>query len=294
MTGGSAADGSALPPQASAAPGWEDPPRTITELGTAPLLSVAGFEGPLDWLLEQARAGRIDLARLSILALVEAFGAALDRGLAQRGTGPAPDLARWGDWLVMAATLTWLRSRLLLPPEAPEARAAQGEAEALRRQVLDRAAMQAAADWLERQNQLGREVFARGRAETANAVGRGADITDLLRACLVALRLPRDAASDQLRRRPALWRMADAIGRIRAILAERPGEGVTLGVFLPIADANTAEHALRCRAALASTFGGALELAREGAIAVAQAEAFGAIQVQIGQKPLVNSGEQTA
>ena len=62
---------------------WEDPPRAAsTEL--APVLSVDGFEGPLDWLLEMAQARKIDLARLSIVALVEAFATALEAALVDR------------------------------------------------------------------------------------------------------------------------------------------------------------------------------------------------------------------
>jgi chromatin segregation and condensation protein Rec8/ScpA/Scc1 (kleisin family) len=78
-----------------------------------------------------ARAQRIDLTKLSILALVEAFTSALDAALMLTRTKPV-DLGRWGEWLVMAATLALLRSRLLLPEDAPEAKAAQDEAEAYR------------------------------------------------------------------------------------------------------------------------------------------------------------------
>jgi segregation and condensation protein A len=74
-------------------------------------------------------------------------------------------IGHWAAWTVMAATLTELRSRLLLPADAPEARAAEEEAEALRRQ-LGRARMRLAAGWLERRPRLGREVFARGLTGT--------------------------------------------------------------------------------------------------------------------------------
>ncbi len=129
----------------------------------------------------------------------------------------------------MAAQLTELRSRLLRPDDAPAAQTEQAEAEALRRHWVLRTEM-AAADWLERRPQLGRQVFARGRPEAGQGAGlagtraghdpedglaegaaadaaadagavrardeapvEGGDITDLLRACLVALRLPPDA-----------------------------------------------------------------------------------------------------
>jgi hypothetical protein len=101
---------------------WEDDPPRAALAETVPVLSVAGFEGPLDWLLEMAQARKIDLARLSIVALVEAFATALEAALARRIGGREADLARWGAWLVMAASLALLRSRLLLPGDAADAR----------------------------------------------------------------------------------------------------------------------------------------------------------------------------
>jgi chromatin segregation and condensation protein Rec8/ScpA/Scc1 (kleisin family) len=222
-------------PAVPVSPTWGDPPRSHAP-ATSPVLAVAGFEGPLDWLLDMARARKIDLARLSILALVEAFAGAMEAALHRvpapsagivsaeadgtwTGSAPAPDLARWADRTVMAAQLTELRSRLLLPADTPEARTALAEAEALRRQWVLRAEMAAAADWLERRPRLGLEVCARGRpgiegqgpgvghdindnegpaaSRAGDAPVEGGDITDLLRACLVALRLPPHAETYQ-------------------------------------------------------------------------------------------------
>ena len=144
------------------------------------MLSVDGVTGPLDWLLEMAHARKLDLARLSIGALIAQFADALAAALA--GHDPR-QLDRWAGWTVMAATLTELWSRLLLPADAAAARTAEAEAEALRRQLLARARMRQAADWLERRPQLGRDVFPRGMPE-ASVSGRGSDITD------AAARLP--------------------------------------------------------------------------------------------------------
>ena len=69
---------------AAAIAAWEDPPRGARP-DTAPVLSVDGFDGPLDWLLEMVRGQKIDLARLSIAALIEAFAAAMTAALADRG-----------------------------------------------------------------------------------------------------------------------------------------------------------------------------------------------------------------
>lgn len=262
----------------TAAEAWEAPPRT-PPASAAPVLAVDGFEGPLDWLLELARAQQLDLAKLSILQLVDAFALALDAALAEQQTIRA-DLARWGEWLVMAATLALLRSRLLLPPDAPAARAAQEEAEALRRRLLERAAIRHAADWLDRRTQLGRDVFGRGGvADAARSGARAADVTDLLRACLVALLVPEQAEAYALRPLP-FWRVGDAVARITRLLEVRP-EGGGLGTFLPHVDGEGPARALRCRAAVASTFLAGLELARAGTLKLEQPQPWQDIHVQL-------------
>jgi len=262
-------------PDAASVAGWEDPPRSAAG-GAAPLLSVAGFEGPLDWLLEMARAKKVDLAKLPIAELIQGFVDAFEAALGRSGS-LGSDLGRWGDWLVMAATLTDLRSRLLLPLDAPEARLALNDADSLRRQLLARAEMCAATDWLERREQLGRDVFARGRPETQKT-GRSADITDLLRACLTLLRVPADVAATHQPRPPPFWQMSDAVARIRAMIAERPGGG-TLRSFLPKIDAEAPDRERRCRAAVASTLLAGLELARQGDVALGQEVPWASIAV---------------
>lgn len=254
---------------------WEDTPRRLPA-SAAPVLTVAGFEGPLDWLLEMARAQRIDLAKLSIVELVDAFVAALDAALA--GQAIRADLSRWGEWLVMAATLALLRSRLLLPPDAPEARTAQEQAEEMRRQLLERAAIRQAVEWLDYRPQLGRDVFARGGvAAGAASRGRTTDITDLFRACLVALRVPEQVDVYQLRF-VKLWRVPDAMARITQLLEIRP-EGGALASFLPQVDGVGPDKELRCRAAVASTFLGGLELARKGTLALNQEQPWRVVLV---------------
>ena len=256
---------------------WGDPPRAV-QADAAPVLSVDGFEGPLDWLLEMTRAKKIDLARLSIAALVEAFATAMEAALAGR---VGADIGRWAAWTVMAATLTELWSRLLLPADAPAAREAAAEAEALRRRLLDRAAMRAAADWLERQPQLGREVFARGAPEIA-VKGRGADITALLRACLVALKVPAAQAA-ALQPRPApLWSVSDAIGRVSSLLSVLP-DGSALEDFLPRIGLEAPRREVRCRAAVARTLIAGLEMARTGDLALNQDGAWTTVRVRRGE-----------
>jgi segregation and condensation protein A len=266
---------------------WEDPPRASSAV-SAPVLAVDGFEGPLDWLLEMVRARQIDLARLSVVALVEAFAGAMDNALARQDNAPA-QLVRWGDWLVMAATLAHLRSRRLLPADSPEARAAVGQAEALRRQLVGRAQMQTAAAWLERQPQLGRDVFQRGAPE-GNMSCRIGDITDLLRACLVALAVPAPQASALRRRQPLFWRVPDAIAHIEYLLRSLP-EGGPLAIFLPEIAGESVDRALRYRAAVSSTLIASLELARDGALAVDQDAAWRPIRLNHRNDRHALSGE---
>ena len=260
---------------------WEQPPRRQAGPASAPVLTVDGFEGPLDWLLDLARTRRIDLARLSIVALVEAFAEALEAALATPDLQPTP-LGRWGDWLVMAADLTLLRSRLLVPADAAAAQDAHDEAERLRQRLLGRAEIGRAADWLEGRGQLGRDVFARGQADGAGVVraGRTGDVTALLRACLVAVRLPAEAGARYRVPGPPFWSVADAAERIRAMLKLVGEEGVALEVFLPDVPVEAPERELRCRVAVAGTFLAGLELTREGTAAVQQETAWAPIQVR--------------
>jgi len=262
-------------PDAATVADWEEPPRSAATRA-APVLSVAGFEGPLDWLLEMARARKIDLARLPIAELIQGFVDAFEAALVRPG-GIGADLGRWGDWLVMAATLTDLRSRLLLPVDAPEARVALSEADALRRQLLVRAEMRVAANWLDRREQLGRDVFVRGRPEMGMS-RRSTDITDLLRACLTLLRVPAEIATTYQPRPPAFWLMSNAIARIQAMIAELP-DGGTLRTFLPKIDATAPDRERRCRAAVAGTLLAGLELARQGDIVLNQPEPWQDIAV---------------
>ena len=252
---------------------WEDPPR-IGRSDAAPVLAVDGFEGPLDWWLEMARAQKIDLSTFSIAALIGAFATALEKELADRS---GVRLAHWASWTVTAATLTELWSRLLLPQDAPASRAAVEEAEALRRHLLERARMRAAADWLDRRVRLGRDVFRRGQPEVSST-DRGGDLTDLLRACLSALRVPDEQAVALQPRPPPLWTASNALAQLARLLAVLPG-GSPLEAYLPTIPQDAPRRALRQRAALASTLIAALERARDGALLLEQEAAWQPIRL---------------
>ncbi len=242
----------------------------------APVLQLGAYDGPLDLLLELARAQRVDLTRLSVRDLAGQFAAAVEAATA---AGRLP-LHRLGEWLVMAAWLLLLRSRLLLPADSEAGQTARREAQALRRQLADRAGIRRLADWLARRPQLGREVFGRGAAEVSDAAHAAipaADLTGLLRACLAVLQRPEQGG----RYRPPpllLWRVPEALARLRRLLPALPG-GAVLEHFLPPATDGQSDQALRRRAALASTLLAGLELSREGSAILDQDQPFGRIRV---------------
>ncbi|MGV8840578.1 MAG: segregation and condensation protein A [Bauldia sp.] len=241
---------------------WDDrapqapPPETL-------VVDVDGFEGPLDLLLDLARTQKVDLARISVLALAEQYLAFIERSRMQR-------LELAGDYLVMAAWLAYLKSRLLLPEPAPEEGPSGEElaaALALRLQRLQ--AMRAAAARLMERDRLGRSVFARGAPETRieRRSAWQAGLYDLLSA-YAAQRRQKVGVSYQPRRR-VVWSLVDA----RAILQRMIGriaDWTPLEVFLaPYLEADDTR-----RTALASSFGASLELAKEGRIELRQAAPF--------------------
>jgi segregation and condensation protein A len=233
------------------------------------LLRLDGFEGPLDLLLDLARAQKVDLAKLSILALVDQYLAVIEGARRIR-------LELAAEWLVMAAWLTWLKSRLLLPPEAADAGEGEIAAEVLAGRLQELQAMRTAAAWLGARPVLGQDVFARGAPEDFTETDRSRlalDLASLLRAYLGAARR---GASNRRYRPPALtlWTVQDALMRLKSMLGSLP-DRISLARFLPA-------HLLggiQYRGALASTLIAGLELARSGALALHQEEPFGPILV---------------
>ena len=116
--------------------------------------------------------------------------------------------------------------------------------------------------------------------------GRTGDITALLRACLVAIRLPAEAGALFRVPGPPFWSVADAAVRIRAMLPLLGEEGAALEAFLPEVPVDAPDREMRCRVALAGTFLAGLELTRDETIAVAQETAWSLIQIRRGH-PLI-------
>jgi segregation and condensation protein A len=243
-------------------------------------LRLEGFEGPLDLLLELARAQKVDVARISIVALVDQYLAVLE---AARGLR----LELAADWLVMAAYLAWLKSRLLIPPEEAEG---EDDAEALAGQLADRLAeleaVRAAARWLNARPILGLDVFARGAPETLTVEDRSglaADLPGLLQAYVAARR--RAASKRPYRPKPRrLWTVQEALERLSRLLGGLPSWAV-LQRFLPEGLADPVER----RAAIASTLIASLEMARGGGVELRQERAFGPILLRAR-----HAGEQEA
>jgi segregation and condensation protein A len=266
-----------MTPEADSAEAFLDATPAAVGNSGAPALRLGAYEGPLDLLLQLARAQRVDLAQISVATLAEQFEAVVAAAI-ERRTAPLPQLA---DWLIMAAWLTLLRSRLLLPAAVAESAEAEREAQGLRRRLADREWAARLADWLERRPQLGWQVFARGEPEPHATIATGAppiaDTAELLRACLRLLVLPhRDRVYRP--RPPALWRVPDALQRMRQLLPT-VGDGADLAAFLPLPSEARVQSRLQRRAALATTLMAGLELGREGVLALDQSEAFGTVRI---------------
>ncbi|MBP0463118.1 MULTISPECIES: segregation and condensation protein A [Neoroseomonas] len=230
-------------------------------------LRLDGFEGPLDLLLELARAQKVDVARISIVALVDQYLAVIEGARRIR-------LELAADWLVMAAWLAWLKSRLLVPPEEAEGEDAEALAEQLADRLAELGRMRAAALWLNRRPWLGHDVFARGAPESLKVEDRSglsADLSSLLQAYVAGRR--RALARRPYRPKPRkLLTVQEAIERLTRLVGALPSWSVLQG-FLPDGILDPVER----RAALASTLVAGLEMARGGGIELRQEEAFGPI-----------------
>lgn len=256
---------------------WEEPREPPP--ADALVVDVDGFEGPLDLLLDLARNQKVDLARISILALAEQYLVFIENVRRLR-------LELAADYLVMAAWLAYLKSRLLLPePPAPEEPSGEEMAAALALRLRRLEAIRAAAARLADRNRLGRDVFARGepeiRIETRTAFS--ATLYDLLTAYATQRKRQRQVVVQVGRRK--VWSLADA----RAILTRLIGsiaEWTPLSVFLsPLA--TTGEER---RTAIASSLGASLELAREGHLELRQTAPFAPLLLRSRQTEPADGG----
>jgi segregation and condensation protein A len=231
------------------------------------VVDLEGYEGPIDMLLTLAREQKVDLTRISILKLADQYLAYIAA-------------ARWlkleiaADYLVMAAWLAYLKSRLLLPqPPEPDEPSGEDMAAALAYQLQRLEAMQAAGIRLMARPQLGRDVFQRGAPEGLPRVTVpvwDVSLYDLLKAYGDG-RQRKEGAVLHIPP-PELYSMDDALERLSRILGRVP-EWRSLMSFLPA----VAGTGIVWRSAIAATFSASLELARTGKLQLRQDAAFGPI-----------------
>ena len=244
------------------------------------VVDVAGFEGPLDLLLHLARNQKVDLSRISILALAEQYLAFVEKVRAMR-------LELAADYLVMAAWLAFLKSKLLIPRQAgDEGESGEELAAVLQFRLKRLEAMRDAAARLVNRNRLGRDVFARGMPELLIVERRNeysASLYDLLTA--YAQQRQRQAITNVQIAKRGVWSLKQA----RDVLTRLVGtlrDWTALDQFLAEYLAGPEER----RTAIASSFAATLELVREGAVEMRQQEAFAPLYLR-GRPPRIKAVE---
>lgn len=228
------------------------------------VVDVTGFEGPLDLLLHLARNQKVDLTRISVLALAEQYLGFIEKVRELR-------LEIAADYLVMAAWLAFLKSKLLIPKQKDETGESGEELAAVLQFRLQRLeAMRDAAARLVNRNRLGRDVFARGMPETVIVEKRSqfsATLYDLLSA--YAAERQRRAMSNVRIAHRKVWSLKDARELLTRVMGELR-DWASLDTFL-IDYLTTPEQR---STAIASSFAASLEMVREGAIEIRQEAAF--------------------
>ncbi|PRD41236.1 segregation/condensation protein A [Phyllobacterium phragmitis] len=262
---------------------WQtDAERGVSE--PALVIDIQGFEGPLDLLLHLARNQRVDMARISVLALTEQYLLFIEQARALR-------LELAADYLVMAAWLAYLKSKLLIP-KSPGDDGETGEelAAVLQFRLKRLEAMRDAAVKLVNRNRLGRDVFARGMPELVVVEKRNqfsASLYDLLTAYASQRQRRAAVARVEIAQR-TVWSLKEA----RTILTRLMGEmsdWTALDQFLIAFIPSPRERAT----ALASSFAASLELVREGRIEIRQESPFKPLYMRTrrGAAPVEEPGD---
>ena len=251
--------------------GWadaDDAPRA----GEALIVNLDGFEGPLDLLLALARTQKVDLAKISVLALAEQYLEFVNQALKAR-------LELAADYLVMAAWLAFLKSKLLLPREEGHEDQPTGDELAARLafRLMRLEAMRHAAGQLVTRKRLGRDVFTRGNPEGVRTIRTRkytAMIFDLLKA--YADQRKKTVKRVHVVPRRTVWSIKEARQRLESLLGEGVGDWVQLDLFLQRYGAMPDI----ARTAKASSFGATLEMAREGLVELSQKEPYAPIYMR--------------
>lgn len=242
----------------------EDQTSPATDEQLSLFVNLDGFEGPIDLLLSLAREQKVDLGKIAILPLAEQY-------LRYIETARELNLEIAADYLVMAAWLAYLKSRLLLPdPEPEQADDIVDMTDALRYQLVRLEAMQSAAKRLMDQPILNRHRLVRGQPEQferKEQIVWQARLYDLLSA--YGGIVSSDEAEKLTIAATRLYSVQEAAGRLQNLLPRTPG-WAELSAFLP---ANLSQPLDR-RSAVASHFVASLELAKDGVVALRQSSAY--------------------
>ncbi len=235
------------------------------------IVDVGAFEGPLDLLLTLSRTQKVDLRQISILELAQQYLAFVEKAKELR-------LELAADYLVMAAWLAFLKSRLLLPPD-PEEEGPSGEelAAHLAFQLERLEAMRKSAARLMARDQLGRDFFARGITEDVQRVRRvtyTATLLDLMQG--YARIRTKDEFRPFVMDREAVMTMEQALDRMRHMIGFA-GEWTDILSYLP---EGWEMDPTRRRSSTAATFAASLELTKEGKVDIRQSEAYAPIQIR--------------
>ncbi|WP_193177735.1 segregation and condensation protein A [Oricola nitratireducens] len=249
---------------------WQDngPERATSE--PALVVDVDGFEGPLDLLLHLARNQKVDLTQISVLELARQYLVFIEKARALR-------LELAADYLVMAAWLAFLKSKLLIPEPKVEGEQTGEEMAALLQFRLKRLeAMRDAAARLINRNRLGRDVFARGMPETVivdKTSEYHASLYDLLTA--YAQQRQREAIDHVEIAKRAVWSLTEAREILRKLVGD-VSDWTALDSFIV---AYIATPQMR-RTAIASTFAASLELVRERVLEMRQDAPFATLYMR--------------
>lgn len=248
----------------------DDEPRERPEPDAVLHVDVGGYEGPLDLLLDLARKQKVDLARISVLALAEQYLAFIETIRKQRMEIAA-------DYLVMAAWLAYLKSRLMVPQQSDDDEPSGEEMAALLQFRLTRLeAMRDVAGRLMNRPRLGRDVFARGMPEPISITKHSlweADLYQLLRA--YAAQRERGIPAEYAPRQRTVWALQEAREILERLIGQN-AEWVSLDTYLAHYLGQPEERAT----VLASTFTASLELVRLGQVELRQSEAFAPLLVR--------------
>ena len=235
------------------------------------VVDVDGYEGPLDLLLTLSRTQKVDLRKISILQLAQQYLAFVEEARTLR-----IELA--ADYLVMAAWLAFLKSRLLLPPDPTEEGPSGEELAAHLAFQLERLqAMREVAARLMARDRLGRDFFARGVPEPVERVRRityTATLLDLMQG--YARLRTRDDFRPFVMDRDKVWTMEEALDRMRGMIGFA-GTWTDISSYMPEGWEN---DPVKWRSATASTFAASLELVKEGKAELRQDDVFAPLQLR--------------